>query len=115
MDQRVYILDEITVKPGVCQQYQALYRDEYMPEARRRGMRLEGAWQHPPVEEFAGHATTLYYLWSVEDVPAWWAMRLSRSPDGTDERLAKLAWWQKNDALTERRERKFLSALPEAG
>jgi len=108
---RVFILDEITVKPGLAAQYRELYREQYMPGAKRRGMQLEGAWQNPPGMDFPERPTTLYYLWSVEDTRAWWAMRLSRTPEGRDERFDKHAFWQRSDSLTAGRSRKFLSAL----
>lgn len=111
---RVYVLDEILVKPGMAGAYRQAYRKRYMPGARRRGMRLDGAWRHPPVEEYEGVPVTLYYLWSLESVEAWWAMRRSKTPDGADERYEKLAWWQDSDDMTLSRSRKFLSALAEA-
>ncbi|MFC4595746.1 hypothetical protein [Sphingobium tyrosinilyticum] len=112
---RILILDEIVVKPGLAAQYRDAYRTRYMPGAERRGMRLDGAWQNPPAQDFDELETTLYYLWSVEDVGAWWTMRRSRLPDGLDERYEKHAWWQESDRMTVRRSRKFLTAQPEAG
>ena len=39
-------------------------------------------------------------------------MRLSRSPDGDDERFEKLAWWQESDQMTVSRKRTVLSDQP---
>jgi hypothetical protein len=108
----VFILDEVVVKPGMTSAYRSAYAERYVPGAERRGMRLEGAWQSPPMCEFDELPATLYYLWSVENVEAWWSMRLSRLPDGEDERFEKLAWWQESDHMTLDRKRTMLSDQP---
>ena len=110
---RILILDEIVVKPGAVARCRAAYRDRYMPGATRRGMVLEAAWQSPPGRDYPELAATLYYLWSVADVASWWAMRLSRNPDGSDERFDKLAFWEEVAALTISRKRSFLTDQPE--
>lgn len=111
---RVFILDEIIAKPGMAKSIRDLFSLDYSPAARRRSMRAEGAWQNPPLIEQDGFPTTLYYLWSVDDVEAWWAMRKSKTTDGVDERAEKHAFWQKVDSLSSCRTRKFLSPLDEA-
>lgn len=112
---RVYVLDEVDVRPGLAAQYRDAYRTEYVPAAERRGMRLEHCWQDPPVQDVPEVGTTLCYLWSVEGAKGWWAMRLSRRPDGSDERPDKEAWWQRSAAMTTRRVRRVLSDRPAAG
>jgi hypothetical protein len=112
---RVLVLDEIVVRPGLVGAYRASYQTGYMPGAERRGMRLEGAWQSPPGPEYEDVPTTLFYLWSVDGVGGWWAMRMSRRPDGTDERFDKLAWWQEADRMTLHRTRRMLTDQPEVG
>jgi hypothetical protein len=107
---RIFILDEIVVKPGQAGAYRDAYRSGYMSAAERRGMKLEGAWQNPPGHDFAELETTLYYLWSVDGVAGWWNMRRSKTPEGADERYAKHAWWQDSDLMVVRRDRKFLTA-----
>lgn len=112
---RVLVLDEIVVRPGLAATYREAYRSGYVPGAQRRGMRLEGAWQNPPGPDIDELPTTLFYLWSVDDVAAWWGMRLSRRPDGSDERFDKLAWWQAADRMTLRRSRRTLTDQPQEG
>jgi hypothetical protein len=112
---RVFILDEIVVKPGLASRYRSAYRERYMPGAERRKMRLEGAWQSPPGTDFEELSTTLYYLWSVEGAEGWWAMRLSRRLDGSDDRFDKHAWWQESDQMTLGRKRTVLSDQPVGG
>ena len=46
----IYVLDEMTVKPGMLQQYQEAFAREYVPGAEARGMRLVGSWTTPPLE-----------------------------------------------------------------
>lgn len=109
---RILILDEIVLKPGAARGFRSQHRERYQSAAERRGMRLEGAWQTPPGIDIDELPTTLYYLWSVPDVRAWWAMRLSRRPDGSDERFDKLAWWQDIEAVTMSRRRTMLADQP---
>ena len=110
---RVLILDEITVKPRQAAAFRQSFRQGYMPAAKRRGMTLEGAWQNPPAIDFAELPVTLYYLWSVEGAAGWWAQRMSRLPDGSDERFSKLDWWQGVQAMILARRRRMLSDQPE--
>lgn len=109
---RVLILDEVVVKPGLAGAYRSAYVERYMPGAERRGMRLQGAWQSPPMRDFDELPTTLYYLWSIDEVAGWWSMRLSRAPNGDDERFEKHAWWQESDRMTVSRKRTMLSDQP---
>ncbi|SEO49436.1 hypothetical protein [Trujillonella endophytica] len=109
---RVLVLDEITVKPGLAAEFRLAHRNRYLPGALGRGMKLEGAWQNPPERDLPELPTTLYYLWSLEDVDAWWRMRLSRTADGGDERFVKHAFWQEADRLTMSRRRTVLSDQP---
>lgn len=109
----IFILDEIVVKPDRAAEYRRAYATRYVPGAERRGMRLAGQWQTPPVRDFAGVPTTLFYLWTVDGVAGWWAQRMSKLPDGSDERFEKLAWWQDSDMMTLSRKRRMLSDQPE--
>jgi hypothetical protein len=111
--ERIFILDEIVVRPGQAAAYRSAYRASYVPGAERRGMRLEGAWQSPPGRDYEELPSTLYFLWSVQGVSGWWRMRMSRKEDGSDERFEKLKWWQASDRMTIRRKRSLLTALPE--
>ena len=110
--ERIFILDEIVVKPGQAAAYREAYRTGYVPGAERRGMRLEGAWRSPPGLDYDELPQTLYYLWSIEGVDGWWKMRMSRKADGSEERFEKLAWWRRSDRMTLSRKRSLLTALP---
>jgi hypothetical protein len=78
-------------------------------------MRLEHAWQDPPVQDIDEVGTTLFYLWSVEGSKGWWQMRLSRRADGSDERPDKEVWWERSATMTTRRVRRVLSDQPSVG
>jgi hypothetical protein len=108
---RIFVLDEIVVKPGLASAYSDAYAASYKPAAERRGMRLEGAWQSPPGLDFEEMPATLYYLWSLDDLSAWWRMRLRRKDDGSDERFEKHAWWRRSDKMTLSRKRSVLTQI----
>lgn len=108
---RIFILDEIIVKPGKTAAYCEAFDRDYAPGAQRRGMRSEGRWRNPPMQDFEELPATLYFLWSVEDVAGWWRMRMSRTPEGMDERFEKHRWWQESEPLTLGRKRSFLTSL----
>ncbi len=111
----VYILDEIVVQPGRTEEYRHAYAARYVPGAERRGLRLAGKWQTPPGQDFSEVPTTLFYLWAVDGVAGWWRQRMSKLPDGSDERFEKLAWWQESDTMTVSRKRRMLSDQIEVG
>jgi hypothetical protein len=102
---RILILDEIVVKPGRAADYRRAYRAAYVPGAVRRGLKLEQAWRNPPGQDFDELPTTLYWLWSVKSLEAWWAVRFA-------ERFEKLAWWQEAEPMTLSRRRSVLTDQP---
>lgn len=111
----IFILDEIVVKPGLAVEYREAYQQNYAPGAQQRGMKMEGSWRNPPGQDLHEIPTTLYFLWSVVDVSAWWQMRMSRNADGSDQRFEKHQWWQESDRMTLSRKRTFLTSLNEEG
>jgi hypothetical protein len=106
---RILILDEIEAKPGKASAVREAYRQGYIPAAKARGMVLEHAWQHPPALDIAELPATLFWLWSVEGEAGWWKQRLSRRPDGSDEREDKLAFWQGLAPMIAGRKRRMLT------
>ena len=108
----VLILDELCAQPAHRDAIRGLIANEYMPDANRRGMALSGAWETPVPLGGTFPSVTLYYLWSVADPRAWWAMRLSRLPDGADEREIKQSFWQRVDRLCLSRRRSVLTPQP---
>ena len=110
--QRIYILDEIEVKPGHTAKVRTVYRTRYQPGAKARGMVLEAEWQNPPAIDVPELPATLFYLWSVEGTAGWWRQRLSRKADGSDERGDKHAFWQSIEPLLLGRKRRMLTDQP---
>lgn len=108
----VRILDELCASPAHRDMIRGAMMKEYLPGAERRGMKLEGAWETPVPLGGNAAAVTLYYLWSVAGPREWWAMRLARLPDGTDEREAKQRFWQGIDRLCLSRRRTVLTNQP---
>lgn len=109
---RILILDEIEAKPGMAGQVRDAYRANYVSAAKARGMKLEAAWQNPPAIDITELPATLFWLWSVEGEAGWWKQRLSRRPDGSDEREEKAAFWQAIAPLIQRRQRRMLTDQP---
>lgn len=107
--QRVLIVDEIVARPGHVDDVRRLYRANYAPAAERRGMVLQSSWQSPTGPRIDATATTLWFVWSVDGVAGWWRQRLSRRPDGTDERGDKHAFWQSVAPLIITRRRQMLT------
>lgn len=95
VSEKVYILDQITVQPGQAATYRDAYLAGYAPKARKRGMTLEHVRMTPPFEWREG-SNTLHFLWSVDGVDGWWAMRIG----GVDGKpldtsgLANADWWE---------------------
>jgi hypothetical protein len=108
MSDKVFILDEIVVKPGFVQAYRDQYIAKYAPGARSRGMCLESIRITPPLE-LQDQPNTLHILWSVANVAAWWTMRLGGGdrpfdPAGTE----KGGWWAEAADLTVSRRRSVM-------
>lgn len=108
MSERIYILDEIVVKPGLAQTYRDRYLSEYAPGARQRGMRLEAVRLTPPLE-LPEQSNTIHFLWSVANAGEWWNMRLGGrdrpfDPSGRE----KAGWWQEAQDMTVSRRRNVL-------
>jgi hypothetical protein len=107
MSAKIYLLHEITPRPGLTIAYSDAYMRRYAPGARSRGMTLEFAWMTPPFLLQTG-SNTLLFLWSMVDLDSWWAQRLDARhvPD-------KEAWWLAEDvkAMTSSRRLSFLTEL----
>lgn len=103
---RIYVLDELVARPGMADACRRAYLERYAPGARQRGMRLELVRMTPPLALSAA-SSTLQFLWSVENVQAWWAMRAAAGADP-----AVHAWWAQVHSLTVSRRRCMLTDLP---
>ncbi len=102
----VYMMDEITVKPGLLKEYVEAYNREYVPGAKARGMKLVGSWVTPPLE-LEGESNSVFILWAMDGVAGFWA---ARKGSGADPKVQ--AWWEKAEPWQVSRTRKFLQAAP---
>jgi hypothetical protein len=72
-EQTVYILDQVTPKPGMAKQFLDTYMEKYAPAARERGMTLEKVLVAPPMW-LEDQSNQLFIMWSVQGPAAWWGM-----------------------------------------
>lgn len=116
MADKIYILDEIVVRPGAVAAYRQAYLDGYAPRASERGMTLEHVRMTPPFEWREG-SNTLHFCWSVEGIDAWWAMRIggvAGRPLDTSG-LDNADWWIETEHMIVSRRRNVLVDYAAAG
>ncbi|BBT15308.1 hypothetical protein WP8S17C03_13570 [Metapseudomonas otitidis] len=70
----ILILDEIPLDPGRIGPVLDALETGYLPACAARGLTLKQRWVSPPVR-VPGQLNTLWLLWSVADVAAYYAMR----------------------------------------
>jgi hypothetical protein len=99
----VYIVDQITAKPGAGRAFLDAYMQRYAPGASERGMTLEHTWVAPPVWLDDG-SNTLFFVWSVKGASGVWGSLIGgRRGAALDE------WWKDAAEMIVTRERFFLS------
>jgi hypothetical protein len=96
------ILDQIEVPAEQLTALQNLFTERYLPGAKLRGMNLARNWIAPPVA-VPGLPNTLWILWELPDIGAWWNMRARAGSDP-----AIVAYWAEVDKLCVKRERHYL-------
>jgi hypothetical protein len=106
----VYVIDQVTPRPGMAQRFLAAYLERYAPGARARGMTLEHSWVAPPVWLDDG-ANTLTFVWSVRGAAGWWAMAATARQDPA---VADW-WWNEAAAMVASRQRSFASSPADVG
>lgn len=101
----IYILDQITAKPGKGKEVLAAYMERYAPVAKEKcGMTPVSRLVAPPMW-LDDVVNTLFIMWSVKGTENWWwSMRLgaTRNPEAVE-------FWQTIEPLIETRYRYFLS------
>ena len=106
----IHLLDEITLDASQVPRVLALLDDEYLPGLPEPLPVLLNRWVSPPVV-VPEVPTTLWLLWQLPDVPAYYRMRAN--PGATP------ALWLKLDRLCQQRRRHILAGadgpLPMAG
>jgi len=102
-NETIYILDQITPKPGQAQAFLNAYMEKYAPAARARGMTLVHRWVSPPMW-LKEQSNTLFIIWTVQGAKAWWQMSFLGRRDPT-----VVGWWEEAESMIEKRHRCFLS------
>lgn len=72
----IHILDEIPLAPARVASVLEALEQLYLPACAARGLTLAQRWVSPPVM-VPGRTNTLWLLWQVSDVWAYYAMRSS--------------------------------------
>lgn len=102
-DEAIYILDQITPKPGKAEAFLQHYLDGYAPLAKARGLTLEYSWVNPPVWLEGGQSNTLFIVWSVKGTGAYYAAAYMARLDPLSSN-----WWRDADPMIETRRRAVL-------
>ena len=102
-DETIVILDQITPKSGCGEAFFKRYIDEYAPVARARGLKLEHSWVSPPMWMEGAQSNTLFIMWSVRGVAAYWsaAQQARLDPASAD-------WWRDIEPMITTRNRSVL-------
>lgn len=101
MEPTVYIVDDIVALPGKGRELLELYRSEYAPGARARGMVLDREIVAPPMwlDELSNR---LLITWTVHGAGGWWGQGVQSRYDPSIP-----AFWQKAAGLIAERSRYF--------
>jgi hypothetical protein len=101
----IHVLDEIVLDADRLPAVLALLDERYLPGCAPRGLTLLNRWVSPPVA-VADAPNTLWLLWQVPGVYAYYSMR---SLAGADV----LGFWSAVDALCRLRRRHVMSCADE--
>jgi hypothetical protein len=96
------VLDQIEVNADNLAALQLLIGERYAPAAAARGMKLARSWIAPPVTTSMA-PNTVWVLWELADIGAWWGMRARAGADPET-----VAYWAAIDKLCNKRERHYL-------
>ena len=99
----IYILDQITLKPGCVGAFMGCFEADYLPAAVRRNMKLFLRSVSPPVE-LEDHSSEVILLWQINEIGDFWSMRKEAKVDAS-----VASFWQTCEAWIETRNRKVLS------
>ena len=99
----IYVVDELTLRPGMLEPFKRALAARYRPGAEARGLKLIHTWLTPPLELEEG-SNQLILVWTLDGPEGFWGMR-ARS--GSDPDL--VAWWRETDRYLTGRRRRYLT------
>jgi hypothetical protein len=92
MTTRVFLIDDVTTKPGRGQAFLDAYLSEYAPGARERGMTLVHQLVEPAFW-LLDRPNRLLFIWSIDAPPGVWAAKHAARHDPTIR-----DWWNHHAA-----------------
>jgi len=106
----VFVIDDLTAKPGRGEELLRAYLERYAPGATRRGMSLVHQLVSPAYWLPDG-SNRLLFLWSVAGAGGAWAMKHAGREDPE-----LLAWWtEEAPQLVASRTRSICAEAPDLG
>jgi hypothetical protein len=96
------ILDQIEIQSANVPALLKLIEEQYLPGALGRGMTRRNSWISPPAA-LTNAPNTMWVMWEVPDVAAWWNMRFQ---SGADPSVGR--YWAEVDRLCTERQRHYL-------
>lgn len=100
----LYIVDDVTAKPGAGAAFLEAYLQRYVPGAQARGLSLLHRLVSPPVW-LPDQSNRLLFIWTAEGAAGVWASKFAGRSDP-----ALAAWWETEAAaLIESRTRAVYS------
>lgn len=100
----IYVVDDVTARPGAGETFLDAYMSRYVPGAQARGLTLLHRLVSPPVW-LREQSNRLLFVWAAAGAEGVWAAKFAGR---SDPRLA--AWWETEAAaLIESRSRAVFS------
>ncbi|OAJ57393.1 hypothetical protein A6V36_31740 [Paraburkholderia ginsengiterrae] len=97
----IHVLDEILVNAEHLPAVLTLLQERNLGDSSARGLALLNRWVSPPVA-IPGESNTLWLLWQLPDVFAYYGMRAAAG-------LEVIEFWSAVDQLAHRRRRHVLT------
>jgi len=99
----VVILDDVVIPAEDADGWLDRWREEYLPGAKARGLRLAGVWRGSTGDP---DRVTILIHWTLSSVDAFWAARSAAASDPS-----VVAFWRKTDVVVFARDRRVLAAV----
>jgi hypothetical protein len=105
-DDAIYIVDQITSRPGQGETFFKFYMDGYAPSARARGLELKHSFVNPPVWLNDDQSNVFIFVWAISGgVGGIW--QVMATPEALDGSLS--FWWRDAEPMIATRSRAIFS------